>query len=1056
MSNWVDRAIYALRGGAGFLGGGRKLNRMGLLRRPFGFEALEPRIALAAAGLVPVGSQPAGALSGKIVFVSPGHGYQYDSGAWRVGRPETQNMVEDFGNQDQATAFADYLFRAGATVVPMRPIGHQTNEVVLDNDLAAVTYTGSWTNNTTGVAFYDEDYGAVADTVHYRTAATSATETATATYTPNIPADGMYPVYAWAAAGTDRTSQLYEINSSGGQTQVRIDHSMIGNGWVYLGTYHFDAGSSGAVGSVVISNQGTPGKTVVADAIRFGNGMGDVLDGPSGPGAAGGTISGRPREDESSIIWDLRSVGQGVNVTTMFHTNATTFDPNVSAPAILAQYMFQNSNPFGSGVYIAIHSNASGGSGTSRGALGLISNEGAPTPHQASLAESVGSQINNDMEALPAGTLEYPWSMPSTNTLTEELGEINADDFTNSNGVVEMDATLAEVAFHDNVQDAAIMRDPKGRDQIARSLYEGVVEYFVNWGGIARAFTLPSAPNNVRAISGASGQVTVSWAAGPSTPVGVYGSPATGFRVYASSDGYGFDGGTLVSSGDATSATLTGLDPTRPYYFKVVAVNSGGESEASEAVTALPSGGSKQVLIVNGFDRFDRTQDFQYTTQLANGGSNATVDRVYPRYNNSFNYVVQTESAIQAAKPGVHVDSTSNEAVISGTVDLNSYDTVIWILGNESTANHTFDATEQAKATSFINAGGNLFLSGSEIGWDLDQSNNGRPFYETTLKANYVADDANTYAAVAAGGGIFAGMSSLTFSNGATFNSLDSQLYNVAFPDVIAPQAGAVSALTYSGGTGGTAAIQVQGTGGQGSIVMFAFPFETITDAARRQTAMGRVLDFFGVATPSLNADFNGDGFVDAADYVLWRMNAGQSSGALQSQGDANDDGAVDGMDYAIWRGQFGMSPAVGSGNTIANAGAGASAVGTSLDARLSETPAGSVREIATAADQFDMVFDHFGSEGDAQSSVGRNHTSTRGRGSLQAFGIYRAAAEDLLAGQRRGELNLAHSKLASAAVAPADDSEIAPLDGPYAEFVSWQRVGRNVTANHRLSAGKS
>src|SRR3954447_6359496 len=106
--------------------------------------------------------------------------------------------------------------------------------------------------------------------------------------------------------------------------------------------------------------------------------------------------------------------------------------------------MYQDTNTFGTGVYIAIHSNASGG--TSRGALGLISNDGTssyiPTPHQASLAASLGSQINNDMRALN-GSFEYNWSTSSTNTLSGQYGEINNNDFINANGVVEMDASLA-------------------------------------------------------------------------------------------------------------------------------------------------------------------------------------------------------------------------------------------------------------------------------------------------------------------------------------------------------------------------------------------------------------------------------------------------------------------------------------------------------------------------------------------------------------------------------------------------------------------------------------
>src|SRR5207245_9580864 len=118
-------------------------------------------------------------------------------------------------------------------------------------------------------------------------------------------------------------------------------------------------------------------------------------------------------------------------------------------------------------------------------------------------------------------------------------------------------------------------------------------------------------------------------------------------------------------------------------------------------------------------------------------------------------------------------------------------------------------------------------------------------------------------------GGIFAGMSSIAFSNGSSFSQLDGQVYNVATPDVISPTTGSVAALTYSGGTGGTAAIQRQGTGGKGAIVMFAFPFETITSAASGSTIVNKVFNFFNIAPA--NADLNRNGAVDAADYVLWR-----------------------------------------------------------------------------------------------------------------------------------------------------------------------------------------
>jgi hypothetical protein len=809
------------------------------------FETLESRIALAAAGLVPVGAQPTGALTGKIVYTSGGHGWQYNSNVSRYAtdRGDNNEIVEDFGNQEQMTAYVDYLFRAGATIVPMRPVGRQVHEVVLDNDSAGVAFSAGWSDSTSP-QYYDENYNG--DAVPYRSAATTTgAETATATYTPNIPAAGMYPVYTWVLRGTNRANQLYEINHTGGQTQVRVNHAQVGSGWVYLGTYHFDAGSSTELGSVQISNHvTTAGGVVIADAIRFGNGMGDYV----ASGAPG--ISGYPREDENSLHWIARGLGVGTSLATAASTG------NVSAPSNFAEWM--NATSLGDSVYIGFHSNATTGdpnTATARGAVGLIDSDQG-TPNQSSLALYLGRQINQDMQALN-GQFEHNWANRTTHTFTSGFGEIDLG----SNA--EMDATIIEVAFHDNIQDAALMRDPKARDALARATYQGTLEYFDNFGNLMAPVAAATAPVSVRAVSQAAGEVTVSWSAGPTAPASAVGGAATGFRVYASSDGYGFDGGTFVAGGATTSLTLTGYDPALPYYFRVVAVNAGGESKPSEVVTALPSGGEKQVLIVNGFDRFDRGQDFRYAYAYTGDG---LVDRVWPRYNNSFDYVVQHHTAIHAAEPGTHVASTSNEAVISGAVNLDDYDVVMWILGNESTADDTFNATEQTKVSQFIAGGGHLFVSGSEIAWDLDQQNNGRTFFESTLKGNFVSDDAGTYTVNPAATGIFAGMSSnFTFSSGSpstganAYSTRDAQLYNVTTPDVIAAQPGAVVALNYGNGAG-AAAIQVTGTGGAGNIVVFGFPFETITDAARRQTAMGAILEFFVPAPPAVALETRVDG----------------------------------------------------------------------------------------------------------------------------------------------------------------------------------------------------
>jgi hypothetical protein len=53
------------------------------------------------------------------------------------------------------------------------------------------------------------------------------------------------------------------------------------------------------------------------------------------------------------------------------------------------------------------------------------------------------------------------------------------------------------------------------------------------------------------------------------------------------------------------------------------------------------------------------------------------------------------------------------------------------------------------------------------------------------------------------------------------------------------------------------------------------------------------------------SADYNNNGTVDAADYVLWRNTLGQSGFGLPADGSRN--GEVDLDDYTIWRGRFGQ-----------------------------------------------------------------------------------------------------------------------------------------------------
>ncbi len=810
--------------------------------------------------IAPAGTQPAGALSGRVVFTSAGHGLAWVNSAWTTGRGLTWEMVEDYGNIDQMNMFAYYCFNAGATVVAFRPIGNQTNEVVLDNDDPAVTYSGSWFDSV-----FTNYYGSPGD-VPYRYAALAPTETAVAAYTPTISATGFYPVYTWAWHATNRTSQLYRIRHTGGESQVRIPHHLVGGGWVYLGTYYFDAGSNAASGAVLISNlepSPTIGSVVIADAIRFGNGMGSI--------DRGGGVSGHPREHECSRYWVQSSIGRGSPTTVYDDPASIDSDDNVSTPTRMAREMNEEaSGNLYQRIYVGFHSNAAGSAtnSTARGDIGLYNNTslfpGTATSNQFRLAEIIATNVNNALKRVTVPPFEVGWNN-NRSSLTYArtdyaFGEIRGDRIG-----YEMDATIIEVAFHDNAYDAALMRDPKFRNWVARASYQAVVRYMSQFDAVPLNF-LPEPPRNVRAVAATQG-IQVRWDA-PAAEFST-GNP-TGFVIYHSTDGYGFGNPAAVAGAGATSIEFTNLLNDTDYYFRVAAVNAGGESFPSETVGCRRASNPEhsRVLFVNGFDRFDRTTNLRQTPTgpYAPPGNTGTMERVLPRANNSFDYVVQHGKAISAA--GMPFDSCSRSSVTNGQMVLTNYQIVVWACGQSLT--NTFRALERNAVIAFQNAGGHLFVSGSEVAWDLDRASGpgalDRAFLNNQLHADLGPDSNNnssncTFTAVT--GSVFTGNPDGFFDDGSQ------GVYWVKTPDALVPVgSGTKAALLYGGGGGKVAGIQYAGASG-GRVIYWGFPFETVTDPGTRAAYMSDVLQFFArlpgfeLVTigpgPSLRLRLNGD-----------------------------------------------------------------------------------------------------------------------------------------------------------------------------------------------------
>lgn len=131
-------------------------------------------------------------------------------------------------------------------------------ETIVDNTAATgVTKTGSWISSTARPGYYGSDF------IHDNNGPKGGKSVQ---FTPNLPAAGTYKVYGRWTTDPNRASNVpVDISHVMGTTRVTVDQRMNGGVWVLLGTYTFNAGTTG---SVLISNAATNGY-VIADAVRF-------------------------------------------------------------------------------------------------------------------------------------------------------------------------------------------------------------------------------------------------------------------------------------------------------------------------------------------------------------------------------------------------------------------------------------------------------------------------------------------------------------------------------------------------------------------------------------------------------------------------------------------------------------------------------------------------------------------------------------------------------------------------------------------------------------------
>ena len=844
-------------------------------------------------------------LYGRHVAVWPSHGWYYEGrfDRWEWQRARLFQTVEDIFPMSFVVPYlAPMLERAGAFVHMPRERDVQPSEVIVDNDGHLITARPDLTPADNQAASPDSlagnRYLEVAeaeeawrtghnpgflplDTLRtenpfkrgtHRVTLTSTTPTASIEWIPHVPEAGDYAVHvAYGLTENPTDDAHYIIHHSGGTSHVRVNQQMMSGTWVYLGTYPFQAGRNPNAGRVVLTNESAgAGRTLSADAVRFGGGMGSVV--------RGGQLSGRPRFTEgaryymqyagfpdtlvynvtetlndyvddyrSRAEWvgylrgaplgpnkdrDVRGLGVPIDVSLAFHTDAgvTRSDSTVGTLMIYSSTGMEGERDFPSG-------------------FSRFANR--------DLGDVMQTQIVEDIRALydSTWTRRAIWDRDYSEAVRPNVPGV-----------------LLELLSHQNFADMRFGLDPRFRFDVSRAIYKSMVRFMADQYGFDPVIQ-PLSPDHVQA-RWEGNAIRVSWQA-VEDPLEPSASPDR-FLVYTRTDTSGFDSGRLV---DGTEFLFRGAEAGTVYGFRVAAVNAGGESAPSETVAAArTASGQETALIVSAFDRvsapgvfeaghfggfagwidegvpdgmdlsyigeqydFDRDSPWLDDDSPGHGASWSTWE-TRTRIGNTKNYPLVYARALLDAGVG---SETMADEVWSGLETTPAPDGIVVVAFGEErrttgpgrgTAFEAMPPWFRAGLQRHIDSGGTLFLSGAHLA--TDAAGPGADPESVQFARDVLGFIWRTDRAVQTGDVIVLperldGPAALHFNTDPL-----APVYRVEHPDALDPVDASETLLRYRDNN------MSAGVGRKGHSVILGFPFETILDAPVRSALMQAIVAY--------------------------------------------------------------------------------------------------------------------------------------------------------------------------------------------------------------------
>ncbi len=808
------------------------------------------------------------------------------------------------------------LENAGAYVMLPRERDTQVHEIISDHDGADMAYgsstyeeTGGWKDAGTGFAAMKPFYTGVENPFTTGTARKSGMvpaggkKEAKAVWRPEIPERGEYAVYvSYKSIPESASAVSYKVNHLGGESEFIVNQSIGGGTWIYLGTFEFAEGNEGYVTLSNMTPEGYKhdrGSFVTADAVRFGGGMRNIARAAAGSEDEP-AVSGLPRSAEGARYWmqwagvdpavysqnesksDYRDDfmsrgdwvewisrdsdmnpskkgGMGIPVDLSFglHTDAG-ITPNDSIVGTLAIYTLR-----------------------SEGSEKLPGGESRMTSRE--YADLVQSQIVNDLQA----EFDTLWSRRCV-----------WDRGYRESRTPSCPALLLELLSHQNFADMKYGLDPSFRFTVSRAVYKGMLKYLSNRYGVPYQVQ-PLPVQNMGVRFGKDGKAVISWKETEDRLEPT--AKASGFRLYTRTDDGGFDTGRMIKAtenADGLYSAEVAIKNGHIYSFRIAAVNDGGESFPSETVSiGMPSEPKSydKVLIVNNFDRvsgpafidlpsyagFDNRldsgvpyiKDISFIGEMYEFRRDAGyISNEYPGFGasfddkagmrvagNTFDYpYVHGRAVMNSGHPfySCSNESFSGEDIYAGeawAVDMICGKQVTTSVGNGQVQRFSVFPEEIRKTiTEFTAAGGNVLISGANIGTDVWDS-----IYPVRMEKTD-REDCQKFA-----GGILgykwtrnsAGREGTTEvidceAIGSTasevfefHNEMNEECYCVESPDGIAPAGKSGSTFLEYGDTGISAGICHEGNGYR--TVCLGFPIETLKNEEDINRIFSLTLDFF-------------------------------------------------------------------------------------------------------------------------------------------------------------------------------------------------------------------